>query len=318
MHGLAVLVRKEFLESWRTLRIPIVGGLFLIVGLTAPLLAKFLPQIIEAAAGDQLPSIPIPTPVMADAASQLWKNLGQFGAFAAIILAMGSVAGELDRGTAAFVLSKTATRGAFLAAKVVAIALVLAISTVLAVAVGWFYTAVLFEPPAIAGWIAFAALAWLGLCAWSAITFLGSTATGSTAAAAGIGFVAFLVLSLLAAIPSLAEIGPAGLTGPAIALASGEAFSIGDVLVAIESGLDAMGLDTALASRLQAYLALLDRWNRAYNLTAIRDPREMVAKHVLDSLAMQPFVRGLDTWPTSAPARAFRAFRWRSRFRGCA
>jgi len=61
----------------------------------------------------------------------------------------------------------------------------------------------------------------------------------------------------------------------------------------LEGGLDAMGLDTALAPRLQAYLALLDRWNRAYNLTAIRDPREMVAKHVLDSLAMQPFVCGL-------------------------
>jgi len=63
----------------------------------------------------------------------------------------------------------------------------------------------------------------------------------------------------------------------------------------LESGLRAMGLDTALASPLQAYLALLDRWNRAYNLTAIRDPREMVGKHVLDSLAMQPYVRDLDT-----------------------
>lgn len=63
----------------------------------------------------------------------------------------------------------------------------------------------------------------------------------------------------------------------------------------LEAGLGAMGLDIALAADLQAYLALLDRWNRAYNLTAIRDPREMVAKHVLDSLAMQPFVCGLDT-----------------------
>lgn len=63
----------------------------------------------------------------------------------------------------------------------------------------------------------------------------------------------------------------------------------------LQSGLGAMGLDPALAPRLQAYLALLDRWNRAYNLTAIRDPREMVAKHVLDSLAMQPFARDLDT-----------------------
>ena len=209
------------------------GISFLLVGLTSPLLAKFLPEIIKAAAGDQLPSIPIPTPVMADAAAQLWKNLAQFGAFAAIILAMGAVAGELDRGTAAFVLSKTATRGAFLAAKVAAIAIVLAVCTLMAVVVGWFYTAVLFEPPAIAGWLAFAALAWLGLCAWAAITFLGSTVTGSTAAAAGIGFVALLVLSLISAIPTISQIGPGGLAAPAMALASGTAVTAGDVLAPV-------------------------------------------------------------------------------------
>ena len=41
---------------------------------------------------------------------------------------------------------------------------------------------------------------------------------------------------------------------------------------------------------LARYLALLLRWNSTYNLTAIRDPREMVTKHLLDSLAMVPFV----------------------------
>jgi 16S rRNA (guanine527-N7)-methyltransferase len=54
----------------------------------------------------------------------------------------------------------------------------------------------------------------------------------------------------------------------------------------LEAGLEALGLDRALADPLLAYLALLLRWNAAYNLTAIRDPREMVAKHLLDSLAM--------------------------------
>ena len=56
-------------------------------------------------------------------------------------------------------------------------------------------------------------------------------------------------------------------------------------------GLTALGLDAAaLSPPLLAYLALLDRWNRTYNLTAIRDPREMVTRHLLDSLAMHPFV----------------------------
>ena len=58
----------------------------------------------------------------------------------------------------------------------------------------------------------------------------------------------------------------------------------------LDAGLAALALDPALAPLLLAYVALLDRWNRTYNLTAIRDPREMVGKHLLDSLAMLPFI----------------------------
>jgi 16S rRNA (guanine527-N7)-methyltransferase len=61
----------------------------------------------------------------------------------------------------------------------------------------------------------------------------------------------------------------------------------------LETGLGALGLDSGLATPLLDYLALLARWNATYNLTAIRDPREMVAKHLLDSLAMHPFVDGI-------------------------
>lgn len=63
----------------------------------------------------------------------------------------------------------------------------------------------------------------------------------------------------------------------------------------LDAGLAALGLDPALAGPLARYLALMLRWNAAYNLTAIRDPREMVTKHLLDSLAMAPAVAGLPT-----------------------
>lgn len=59
----------------------------------------------------------------------------------------------------------------------------------------------------------------------------------------------------------------------------------------LNAGLAAFELaDDTLAEKLLDYLALLDKWNKAYNLTAIRDVHEMLIKHVLDSLAMHRFV----------------------------
>ncbi|HET6604326.1 MAG TPA: 16S rRNA (guanine(527)-N(7))-methyltransferase RsmG [Xanthomonadaceae bacterium] len=55
----------------------------------------------------------------------------------------------------------------------------------------------------------------------------------------------------------------------------------------LRAGLGALALDPApLSGPLLSYLALLARWNRAYNLTAIRDPEQMLDKHLLDSLAI--------------------------------
>jgi 16S rRNA (guanine527-N7)-methyltransferase len=62
----------------------------------------------------------------------------------------------------------------------------------------------------------------------------------------------------------------------------------------LEQGIDALGLalPAQAVPRLLDYLALLERWNAAYNLTAIRDPAQMVSRHLLDSLAILPHVRG--------------------------
>ena len=68
-----------------------------------------------------------------------------------------------------------------------------------------------------------------------------------------------------------------------------------DLRPTLESGLRELGLDTALAEPLLAYLGLLARWNATYNLTAIRDPREMLVKHLLDSLAMHAHLDGIES-----------------------
>lgn len=59
---------------------------------------------------------------------------------------------------------------------------------------------------------------------------------------------------------------------------------------ALERGLSelAVGLPQGATELLLRYVALLEKWNRTYNLTAIRDPLEMVSHHLLDSLAVVP------------------------------
>lgn len=62
----------------------------------------------------------------------------------------------------------------------------------------------------------------------------------------------------------------------------------------LQRGLEtlAITLPTAAIEQLLQYLALLAKWNRAYNLTAVRDIEQMVSRHLLDSLAVLPFVQG--------------------------
>ena len=60
------------------------------------------------------------------------------------------------------------------------------------------------------------------------------------------------------------------------------------------AGLAALRIDLPddVVARLLDYLALLHRWNATYNLSAVRDPLEMVTRHLLDSLAIVPYVYG--------------------------
>ncbi|VAW49469.1 16S rRNA (guanine(527)-N(7))-methyltransferase [hydrothermal vent metagenome] len=62
----------------------------------------------------------------------------------------------------------------------------------------------------------------------------------------------------------------------------------------LEKGLQTLGIESTpeQVALLIEYLALLEKWNKVYNLTAIRDPQEMLVKHLLDSLAIVPHLLG--------------------------
>ncbi len=67
-----------------------------------------------------------------------------------------------------------------------------------------------------------------------------------------------------------------------------------DTHILLAQGISQLGLELSpqVHSQLQHYMAALQKWNAAFNLTAIREPREIVIKHFLDSLSILPHLRG--------------------------
>ncbi|MDC0610920.1 16S rRNA (guanine(527)-N(7))-methyltransferase RsmG [Vibrio sp.] len=67
---------------------------------------------------------------------------------------------------------------------------------------------------------------------------------------------------------------------------------------ALRAKLDALIAQTSLEvsdeQRIQlvGYVAMLNKWNKAYNLTSVRDPMEMLVRHIMDSIVVSPFVSG--------------------------
>lgn len=65
----------------------------------------------------------------------------------------------------------------------------------------------------------------------------------------------------------------------------------------LQSGLKEMGLDLSggQQNKLLAYVEMLKKWNKTYNLTALRDESQIISHHLLDSLTLPPYLEGAQT-----------------------
>jgi len=208
-----IALRKELLQQVRTRRILIVAAVFGLFGLTSPLLAYFTPQMLKAIPGAEQFASLMPTPSAADAMTQYIKNLTQFGFVLALLLGMGEIAGEKERGTASLVLCKPLTRTAFVLSKFSAQTLIYLLGFGLATVGGYFYTLVLFGSLDL-GLFALLNLALVfWLLPYVAITLLGSVLGKSTGAAAGIALGGIVILLVVSSIPQIADLMPGALAG---------------------------------------------------------------------------------------------------------
>jgi len=193
---------KEIKEQLRTYRFLIVAAVFVFFGLLSPLLAKMTPELLKGLETSGI-SVQLPPPTTTDALVQYLKNLTQFGVLLAILLVMGCVAQEKERGTASMILSKPLSRLSFLAAKFASLSLSFLVSLALAGIACYYYTIILFGRLDGLLFVKINLLLGLWLLVYIAITLFFSTLAGSQVVAGGLAFAVLIVLSILSGIPRL-------------------------------------------------------------------------------------------------------------------
>jgi len=224
------LFGKELLENVRTHRLLVLAVVLIFFGILSPVTARYMTQILTFAFSgqDELELVLdlIPPPTTLDSVDQYINNLTQIGLLVVVLLVMGLVAQEKDRGTVVLVLARPVSRLGFLLAKLAAFAAWLVLCIAVAGAIAYLYTGLLFNE-----WLApvpFAALNGLMVLYFlvvTALTFLGSTLTRSSFAAAAIGLGGWALIGLLGNIRVLSDYVPGRLAAAAVQLPRAGSFS---------------------------------------------------------------------------------------------
>jgi len=203
------ILRKELTQQWRTKHFLIVVAILVVFGLASPLLAKLTPELLKS-----IPDMPagmadlVPEPTLTDAVMQYVKNISQFGILLALLMSMGSVAQEKERGTASLMLTHPVSRLSFLLAKFVALSATFFASLTLSALGFWYYTMLLFGELPWGSFLVLNSLMLVVLLVYVAATLLGSTLARSQGAAAGLAFVALVVLAGIGSLPRISEYMP--------------------------------------------------------------------------------------------------------------
>lgn len=229
MSGLTAFLGKELREILRTWRIWVLPGIVLFFAISGPPLAKITPELLGSLMTDQQPGVVIqlPDPTYVDAYLQWTKNLSQMVLFAVIIMFGGIISAEKKSGTAALVLTKPLSRSAFVLAKFVSQAALVALPVMAGALATWGITYAVFgEAPllplaeATGAWLVFALM-------FVALMELLSAALDSQAGAAGMGFGAYILLSVAGLWGPALDYTPAGLVGAPTNLVMGKTAALG-------------------------------------------------------------------------------------------
>jgi ABC-2 type transport system permease protein len=220
----ATILKKELREQWRTSRLLVLVVVLFISGMISPLLAKYTPDLLRS-----VPDLPagladmIPDPTIQDAVGQYVKNVSQFGVLLIVILTMGVISQEKERGTAALTLTHPVQRSALVLAKWLAGMASVTIG-LLAGGLGClFYTTILFELLPMGAFLSLNLLMLIFLGVYLSVALLASALARTQSMAAAGAFGGLAVVLILSSIPRLGTYFPGQLTAWGAELVLGNA-----------------------------------------------------------------------------------------------
>jgi ABC-2 type transport system permease protein len=213
--------RKEWRYLLRTYRFLIAAIWLLFFSLMSPVLAKYQQELMNALPTGEI-TVSMPPPTVMTAIGQYAKNMAQDGIILGLLLTMGAIAIEKDKGTAAMMLVKPLARGTFLSAKFLSLAVMFVICLVISALAAYYYTLLLFEAMDIGHWLVLNALIFVYILVIVAITLFCSTITKSQGATIGIAFGMLVIGWFAGGILRLGKYMPGELINWAVRLMQGD------------------------------------------------------------------------------------------------
>lgn len=215
-------LKKEFKAIFKTYRWWVIPLVFLIFALMSPPTAKLTPQILTSVLPKGM-NISLPKPTLTDAFAQWFKNIGQIGLLAVILLTMGIVTEEKASGTILLVVTKPVSRANVILSKFTAQAAWVAVSFMFAGAACYAYAVMIFKFDKMAEFFQANMLYTLYFILVVAITIFFSAVLKNQIAAGGLSLVAVLLLSLASSLSlTFDKYAPTGLTTIGTKIAFGQ------------------------------------------------------------------------------------------------
>ncbi len=205
-----VLIKKEFLEIFRTSKIYVLPIVFLFIAISSPVLAKYTPDLLNMMikyTGQQI-NIEIPPPYFIDSFVQLFKNIGQMGLLVVLFVFAGTMVDEKNKGTATLILTKGVSRSSFVASKFLGSTIFMTLVYVVTSGIFVIYTQILFPNTPWGRGIAALGMVWLYCEMVLAVVVLCSVVNKSYVTSAVFSLLTFLGFSILGTIPIIDKYTP--------------------------------------------------------------------------------------------------------------